>query len=180
MNEVTLSTVDPHDMGHHYLYDVIDSTSTESLAWWLTKSNALLDKDDGGLNLHIFSGGGDLHAGLSMYQHVLSSKLPVSTHCTGVVGSAATLPMLAGKHRTMHHTAMMLFHQHRELALDVQPWQIDGIKATNDFLHDMIVDIYFKHSTLTRKKVRDLLLTKDDVWLTANNCLSYGLVDKLL
>ena len=48
----------------------------------------------------------------------------------------------------------------------------------NNFTFYLIKNIYLEHTKMGEEKIDDLL--KHDLWLDAETCLEYGLVDEIL
>ena len=65
------------------------------------------------LFLHIYSPGGDVHAGLSLYDFIneYTNTIPVYTVVEGIAASAATIISIAGTKRFITPNSYMLIHQ---------------------------------------------------------------------
>ena len=62
------------------------------------------------LTVNISSAGGNVNAGVTMYNYLKSLPYPVTCHNLGEVSSAAILPYLAGSERTAEQFSKFMFH----------------------------------------------------------------------
>ena len=80
-----------------YYYDSISKKNILNLIMELEEMNSKLTKEsqlysfEPYIELHIHSGGGELHAGLSAYDILKKNKIPIYTYIEGEACSAATL-----------------------------------------------------------------------------------------
>lgn len=180
-DDFSLASMEPEDLGMFYLYGSIEETTQVEMAWWLEKLNRAVKPDhDNPLNLYIACGGGSVTSGFSMYDNLMRSKHTINTHCAGHVGSAATLPYLAGKTRYMDKHGIMLFHQHSSINPPEKHHEKLAGQKVDGWMYDAMLSLYTKHTTLTKAQAKDLLLGPSDTYLTAAECKRYGIVDKVI
>lgn len=126
------------------------------------------------IHLHIHSYGGELLAGLSGADSILSQN--VHTHIEGGAASAATLLSVCGSHRTITPHSFMLIHQ-----LSTGFWgkymDIEDFKGSTDRFMASVIDIYDSRSKLPKAKLKEVL--KHDLWFSAEEALKFGLVDEI-
>ena len=130
------------------------------------------------IHLHIHSPGGAVFAGLSIADTISSCKTPIHTHVDGSAASAATLITCCGTkgHRTIGKSGYMLVHQpHIEWFGKLDDFR-DEV-SNQEELYDKIVEIYLDNTKFKKKELKDLL--EHELWLNAEKCLEYGLVDKI-
>lgn len=130
------------------------------------------------LYLHLYTPGGLLHAGFSLYDFIISlnKTVPVYTIIEGMVASAGTIISMAGVKRYITPSSYMLIHE-----LSAGTWgkysimkeELDNCQK----LMDKITDIYSRHATIPKKKLLDIL--KHDIIWDANECLKFGLVHEI-
>lgn len=167
-----------HHDNHIWFYSDIDSDTCLHLNALLGKLDRELSKDEQStIHLHISSYGGSVIAALSTIDTIRSLKSKVHTYVDGGAASAATLISCVGARRFIGKYSFMLIHQVRSANSGKLQELEDDIKNTRQFM-DIIKDIYKKHTKLSAKKMDELL--KSDLWLSADVCLEYGLVDKVL
>tara|TARA_Y100000034_G_scaffold127851_1_gene181408 strand:+ start:3284 stop:3907 length:624 start_codon:yes stop_codon:yes gene_type:complete len=168
-----------------YFYSAVTRTKVLQLNKALTnlninlvnRANSLQLKTLGEVHLHINSYGGSVFAGLAAVDYVRSSEVPVHTVVEGCVASAATLFSVVGHHRQIRQNSCMLIHQ-----LSSGMWgkyeEMKDAMENNTLLMRLIKDIYQEHTKLPKKKINEIM--KRDLWLDAETCLEYGLVDEIV
>ena len=129
------------------------------------------------IHLHIQSFGGSLFHTLYLVDLIQKMETPVYTYVDGFAASAGTLLSVVGKKRFISKHSIMLIHQ---LSGGVQGKYFE-MKDENDnleLLMNMILDIYIDTTKLDKNKLMELL--HHDLWLNADACLKYGLVDEII
>jgi len=143
----------------------------------VNRANSLQLEEPGNIFLHVNSYGGSVFAGLSAMDYVRSSKVPVYTVVEGCAASAATLFSVVGHHRQIRKNSCMLIHQLSGLMWGKYEEMKDSME-NNTMLMRLIKDTYEEHTKLPKKKINELM--KRDLWLDADTCLEYGLVDEII
>ena len=127
--------------------------------------------------LNIYSYGGEIIAGLSCMDEILSCQVPLYTVVDGCCASAGTFLSVVGKKRYIKRNAFMLIHQ-----LSSAVWgkynEVQDEMKNLDMMMDIIKDIYGKYTKVPMEKIDELL--KHDIYWKAEECLKYGLVDEIL
>ncbi|HVR64531.1 MAG TPA: ATP-dependent Clp protease proteolytic subunit [Polyangia bacterium] len=129
--------------------------------------------------MYINSPGGEVSAGLAIYDTMQALRCPVATFCVGRAASMGSLLLAAGAKgkRTCLPHARVLIHQ--PLAgLQGQATEIE-IHA-REILHgrDVINGIYARHTGQPADKIkRD---TERDNFMSADEAKAYGLIDEIL
>ncbi len=130
------------------------------------------------IELHIHSGGGDLFSGLAAIDTLQTLKSPIHTYVQGSVASAATLMSICGTKRFMYKNSLMLIHQISTSMLYGKYHEfLDEIENQN-MLMDKVKSLYIEKTNLKAKQLDEML--QHDLWLTAEQCLEYGLIDEIL
>lgn len=130
------------------------------------------------IQLHIHSGGGDLFSGFAAVDTIESLKTPIHTYVQGSVASAASLMSICGTKRFMYKNSLMLIHQiSTSMVYGKYHEFLDEIENQN-LLMEKVKEIYQKKTNLTEEQLDEML--QHDLWLTADQCLEYGLIDKIL
>jgi len=135
------------------------------------------DIHDSKIFLHINSSGGGIFEGFAAADTILTSKVPVITIIDGCAASAATIISTSGKHRLIHKHAYMLIHQLSSAFWGKHEEFIDETKNLNKLM-SMIKTFYKEHSSIPMKKLDEIL--KHDLYLDAQQCIKYGLVDEII
>lgn len=140
-----------------------------------------LDSTDTGkdISIYINSPGGSVYAGLGIYDTMQYVASDVSTLCTGIAASMAAVLLVAGekgKRFALKHSRVMI-HQPmggaQGQASDIEITARE-IKKLKDELYHIIAD----HSGQPFDKVE-----KDsdrDYWMTSQEALDYGMIDRVL
>jgi ATP-dependent Clp protease protease subunit len=140
-----------------------------------------LDSSDPGkdISIYINSPGGSVYAGYGIYDTIQFISSNVATICTGIAASMAAVLLVAGtkgKRSALQHSRVMI---HQPLggaqgpASDIEITAREILKIKQE-----IYTIISEHSGQPYEKV-----VKDsdrDFWMTAEEALQYGMIDKLL
>lgn len=127
--------------------------------------------------LHINSDGGEIFAALAAVDHIIASKVPITTIIEGCAASAATLLSIVGKKRQIRKHASMLIHQLSSGLWGKMAEMEDEINNCR-YLEKITMKMYKKYSDLTDAKLSKCL--KKDIWWSAKTCLKYKLVDEII
>jgi ATP-dependent Clp protease protease subunit len=129
--------------------------------------------------MYINSPGGDVYAGLAIYDTMQHLRAPVSTFCVGMAASMAALLLAAGKKgkRSALPNARIMIHQpsggSRGTAADIEI-------AAREILHirEKLNVIIAKHTGRDVEKVRDDV--DRDHYMGPEEAVEYGLIDRVL
>ena len=131
------------------------------------------------ISLYINSPGGSVTAGLGIYDTMQYIKCPVSTICVGQAASMAAVLLAAGtegKRIALPNSRIMLHQplggvQGQATDIEIHAREIKNIR-------DRLNQIIAKHTNQDIEKVaRD---TDRDFFMSAEEALSYGIVDKVI
>jgi len=156
--------------------EVNDATANVIVAQMLFLESENADKD---ISLYINSPGGSVTAGLAIYDTMQFIKPDVSTLCTGFAASMGAFLLAAGKKdkRLCLPNSRVMIHQvsggFRGQASDI------AIHAKETlFLKQRLNELMAKHTGQSIEVVeRD---TDRDNFLSAEDALKYGIIDKVL
>ena len=159
----------------------LGTTITDNVANIIQAQLLFLQSTDSSrdIQLYINSPGGEVYAGLGIYDTMQFIKPDVATICTGCAASMSAILLCAGKkgkRSALKHSRVMI---HQPLggvsgqAADIEITAREILK-----LKDELYQIVSKHSNQSLKKV-----TSDsdrDYWMKADEALKYGMVDEVL
>lgn len=140
-----------------------------------------LDSCDPGkdISIYINSPGGSVSAGLGIYDTMQFINSEVSTICTGMAASMASVLLVAGKEGkrfALPHSRVMI-HQPmggvNGQASDIEITAREILKLKNELYH-----IISEHSHTDFDKI--WADSERDYWMTAEEALEYGMIDKVL
>ena len=129
---------------------------------------------EGIIKLHIYSYGGDAFMGLSIYDFIKNSNIPIYTYIDGFIASAATFLFLAGHKRFMTENSSILIHQ-----ISTGFWGKfedlkDEYKNTTELMK-MVKKIYNDNTNMNKKNIDELL--KRELYLTYKDALKYKFIN---
>jgi ATP-dependent Clp protease protease subunit len=129
------------------------------------------------VKLFINSDGGEIFSAFTTVDRISTCKVPIHTYVEGIAASAATLISVCGKRRYIGKTGVMLVHQLRSWCGGTHENFKDEAKNL-EMLSDKIQKIYLEHTKFTKADLDEIL--KHDIYLSAEECVKYGLVDEIL
>lgn len=129
------------------------------------------------IKLHIQSGGGSLMPTFYVCDVIKKMETPVDIYIDGFAASSASLMAVCGKKRYMTKHSCMLIHQLKSAASGKFNEMKDEMNNLNFFMSN-VKDIYFENTNLDENTLQHLL--ESDLWLDADTCLKYGLVDEII
>ncbi len=140
-----------------------------------------LDREDSerDISLYINSPGGEISAGMAIYDTIQLIQAPVSTVAVGITASMATILLTAGAKGRRYALPHATIHLHQPLG-GVQGQAVDMEIAAKEILRmrDLIKDILLDHTGLTPEKIASI--TDRDTYMTAQQAIEFGIVDKIL
>lgn len=139
--------------------------------------NVLGTDYDPTIHFRIRSDGGSLFDSLAILDRMATLKTKVYTYVEGGAASGATLISVAGKRRYIGKNSFMLIHQLSAGAYG-NFQQLEDQQANYKRLMTSIKEIYKEYTKMPMKKLDEIL--KHDLWLTAKECLEYGMVDEIV
>lgn len=131
------------------------------------------------IQLHVQSYGGTIDDMWALIDIIEASITPVITYCSGYCMSAAALIFLAGHHRVMYPHSSIMFHQ----MLAGTFGKFEDLKLEQrqfDTMHKGIIKYIKSHTKLKKKFFHKMVDLKQDMYLTAKQCLKHGVCDKII
>jgi ATP-dependent Clp protease protease subunit len=140
-----------------------------------------LDHEDSerDISFYINSPGGEIAAGLAIYDTMQLIQAPVSTIAVGMTASMATILLATGSSGRRYALPHATIHLHQPLG-GVQGQAVDIEIAAKEILRmrDLINRILRKHTGMDQEQI-DKLMDRD-YYMTAEQAVEYGIVDKVL
>jgi ATP-dependent Clp protease protease subunit len=133
------------------------------------------------LQLIINSPGGDWHAGFAVVDIMEWSQLPVYTTGLGLVASMGLVILMAGHkgQRVVTANTSLLSHCFSATSSGTRP-ELVARRRQEDWMHERLVAHYARHSALkTEPEITGRLLQEVDTWLTPQEAVALGLVDRV-
>lgn len=155
---------------------ITDQTANLIVAQLLYLSN---EDTDSPIQMYINSPGGQVYAGLAIYDTMQMIPNPINTVAVGVTASFGTVLLTAGTPGQRFALPNATVHMHQPLG-GAQGQATDIEIQANEILRlrKQLNQILASHTGQPEEKVRDD--TERDYWLTAEDAVEYGLIDKVL
>lgn len=132
------------------------------------------------LTLMINSPGGAVHAAFALIDVMKGSAIPVRTVGLGMIASCGVLTFMAGQkgHRVITPNTSILSHQY-SWGSRGKEHELFAVVREFEMSTERMITHYKKCTGLNEKKIRELLLPPEDVWLSAEEAVKYGIADEI-
>ena len=140
-----------------------------------------LDREDPEreISLYINSPGGEISAGLAIYDTMQLIRAPISTIAVGMTASMGTVLLTAGRNERRSSLPHATIHLHQPLA-GVQGQAADIEIAAKEILRKraLLNELLMKHTGLSDEEIQRL--NDRDFYMTAEEAVEYGIIDQVL
>jgi len=159
----------------------VGSAINDQIANLVVAQLLYLNREDSEKEIHMYinSPGGQIYSGLAIYDTMKMIPNPISTVAVGVTASFGTVLLAAGSNGKRYALPHATIHMHQPLGgaegqasdIEIQAKEILRLKAS---LNQIL-------STCTKQSI-DVIEkdTERDLYLSAEQAVEYGLVDKVL
>ena len=129
------------------------------------------------INVNITSYGGDVYAMLGLVDVIRALPVKVNTHCVGTCMSAAAVLLACGTGtRTMTKNATVMVHEGSAF----EAGKTSDVLKGADHLKKLLENINRILGEVTNKSQEFWEgVSKQDTYLTAQECLDYGIIDEI-
>ena len=170
------------EAGIMYFSDGFDSNTTKPVIQTIIEKNLMPNSQrPNQLTLVINSPGGQVHSAFALIDTMKGSAIPVKTVGLGMIASCGLLTFMSGHkgRRVITPNTSILSHQYswgsggkeHELFARVREFELSTQR---------MIEHYKKCTGLSEKKIREILLPPEDVWLSAKEAVRYGIADKIV
>lgn len=165
-----------------YLTTEINSESYEKFSRRLFKLTT--DFPGEPIDIILNSPGGSAYDAMAIYSGIrtcinCNPGLEIDVVAVGLVASAATLILVAGTRRFMAREAWVMVHEDTTVASETDKvTDIERIAKHSRRIENQWNSLLAKHTKLTAAEWTEL--NKTDLYLTADECLAYGIVDEVI
>jgi ATP-dependent Clp protease protease subunit len=161
------------------MYDIYSLLLRERIIFLGTPINGQVANVIVAQSLYINSPGGEISAGMAIYDTMQLIQAPVSTISVGITASMATILLTGGTTGRRYALPHATVHLHQPLG-GVQGQAADIEIAAREILRmrDLLNGILLKHTGLTQDKIDEI--TDRDFYMTAEQAVEFGIVDKVL
>ncbi len=156
--------------------EINDATANSIIAQLL-----FLESQDPGKDIHMYinSPGGSVSAGMAIYDTMQYIKSDISTICTGIAASMASILLMAGakgKRMALPHSTVMI-HQ----PLGGYEGQASDIEIHAKNILRIREEMYKTIQKHTGKDIETIAKDTDrDNFLTAEEAIKYGIIDNII
>lgn len=144
---------------------------------FLNDLNELSTKDN--ITIHINSIGGELYAGLSIYNRLKSLPATITTINDGLAASAASIIFQAGNTRKVHSGSNLMVHQATGFLYGYYNCnELNTVFKDLEACNKSVINIYAEASGRTAKEMKKLV--DAETWLTGQEAVDEGLADEVV
>lgn len=160
---------------------VLGSQINDQTANLIVAQLLYLDREssDQPIQIYVHSPGGEVYAGLAIYDAMQQVGAPVSTAAIGRTASFGTVVLAGGSKGMRHALPHATIHMHQPLG-GAQGQVSDMMIVVREYqrLKDEITQIFMRHTGQDRERLeRDM---DRDFFLTPPQAVEYGLIDTVL
>ena len=170
------------ESGYYYMAETFTAETTKPIIIWIIENNLMGAKDrKKELTLIINSPGGEVHSAFALIDTMKGSAIPIKTIGIGMIASCGVLTFMAGAKgkRLLTPNTSILSHQYswgsagkeHELFARVREFELSTKRMLTH---------YKKCTGMSEKKIREILLPPEDVWLSSKEAVKYGIADKIV
>lgn len=136
-----------------------------------------LKQHKGDLTVVLNSPGGDVFAGMSIYNALREFEAHVTVRIDGLAASIASVIAMAGDKVVMSPGTMMMIHKPWTMAVG-DANELDKVKEVLNSIEDSIIPIYTSRSGLSKDEVIEML--EAETWMTAEEAVEFGFADEYI
>lgn len=153
-----------------------------SESWWGDEATPAalreeLAKHKGDLTVSLNSGGGDVFAGVSMYNALKNFDGNVTIRVDGLAASIASIIAMAGDKIIMSPGSMMMIHKPWTMAVG-DANELDKVSEVLNDIEGSLLPIYTARTGKSDEEIRELL--NAETWMTAEEAVAEGFADELI
>ena len=177
MTKMNLQIKEDSSHAFYLLMGDINMESAKQTVEWIFEANFADTRPDM-LNMIITSPGGDLNAAFAVIDTMKGSAIPIRTIGLGQIASAGLMIFLAGQkgERILTPNTSILSHQYTWGAFGKEHELFATVKEY-DLTTKKVIEHYKKTTGLPEKKIREVLLPPQDVWLSPQEAKKLKICD---
>ncbi len=141
----------------------------------------LMEDEQSEINIYINSPGGEVNAGLAIYDLIQSCKAPINMYCIGMAASMGAVIFAGGqkgRRYILPHSKVMI---HEPLIPNGVGGSASSIKSTADSIlqtRELLNGILAQHSGRSHEEIDKA--TDHDNFMTAQEAIEFGLCDEVV
>ena len=155
---------------------IFDQVANSIIAQLLHLEREDPDRD---ISMYINSPGGEVHAGLAIYDAMRLNRCPVATYCVGICASMATVLLSSGAAGKRYAMPNSTIHMHQVLggaqgqASDIEIEAREAIR-----LNDLLRRILAENTGQDAERIRQD--ADRNYYMTSQQAKEYGMIDEIL
>jgi ATP-dependent Clp protease protease subunit len=168
------------DHGIMVLMGEIDAESVRPVVEWILYENYVKKKKLKELLLMICSEGGELSTAFALIDVMRTSKIPIKTVGLGQIASCGLLIFLSGAvgRRVLTANTSIMSHQF-SWGTEGKAHELFATMKEFELTQQRMVNLYKSTTGLDEETIKTVLLPAQDVYLSAEQALSYGICDHI-
>ena len=177
MKKMNLQITEDTNHQFYLLMGEVNMETMQAAIEWVLSANFSDDRPDM-LNMIICSPGGDLNAAFALIDVMRGSSIPIRTIGLGQIASAGLMIFLTGEkgERILTPNTSILSHQYSWGAFGKEHELFATIKEY-DLTTKKVIEHYKKTTGLAEKRIREVLLPPQDVWLSPTEAKKLKICD---
>lgn len=178
-NVAKMLGVDREDSNYYLFMDDVTQDSCRACIEWILACNFQEERPKQ-LTLLICSQGGDLLSCFALIDVMRGSSIPIATIGIGGVASAGTFLLMSGAKGSRFITPNTSVMSHQFAAgSGGKEHELFAIVKEFNLTSERVINHYKKCTGLSEKVIRKKLLPSEDVFLTAEEAVEYGIADEV-
>ena len=168
------------DQGIMLLMGPVNTDSIKPVIEWVLHENLVKKKKNKELLLIICSEGGALEDAFALIDVMRTSKIAIKTVGLGVIASAALMIFIAGApgRRVLTPNTSILSHQF-SAGHSGKAHELFATVKEFELAQQLMLELYRDCTGLDERKIREVLLPAQDVYLSAEEALKHRICDHI-
>lgn len=131
------------------------------------------------IELYLSTNGGSCYDGLALYDVIEASQTPVEVYCAGKIMSMGIIVSLGAKVRKGYRNTTFMVHQVSGIAFGTLR-DIEETYAEASRINDMLFNIIKSKTRVTEERLNQVILQKQDWFITAEEALELGILTEII
>jgi len=135
-------------------------------------------KGSSSINLYVNSPGGNVFAGVAIYNELRRYNKPVTAYVDGIAASIASLIVLAADRVVMPSNSMLMIHNAWMVAAGDYREFRDLADKLEKITDSVLVKTYQSKTDLSKDKIKNMM--DEETWLSGDEAVAMGFADELV
>ena len=133
------------------------------------------------ISMYINCPGGEVYAGLAIYDTMQFINAPIATTCVGIAMSMGSVILMAGaegKRAALPHSRIMIHQGSSGFRGNTPDVEVQAKEIL--YLRDQMVDLYARHTNRNHPREKYLRDMERDLFMDPAAAQAYGLIDRVI